>query len=67
MPWTLSRAERVRYLRDLGGQFRAEDLDHPDELRVDLDPVPWVDWAQIVRVALVAREVLADYGLTGWP
>jgi DNA ligase D-like protein (predicted polymerase) len=46
---------------------RADDLDHPDELRVDLDPVPGVDWAQIVRVALVAREVLADYGLTGWP
>jgi bifunctional non-homologous end joining protein LigD len=46
---------------------RADDLDHPDELRVDLDPVPGVDWAQIVRVALVARDVLADYGLTGWP
>ena len=46
---------------------RADDLDHPDELRVDLDPVPGVDWAQIVRVALVAREVLADFGLTGWP
>jgi bifunctional non-homologous end joining protein LigD len=46
---------------------RAWDLDHPDELRVDLDPVPGVDWAQIVRVALVAREVLADFGLTGWP
>jgi bifunctional non-homologous end joining protein LigD len=46
---------------------RAGDLDHPDELRVDLDPVPGVDWAQIVRVALVAREVLADLGLTGWP
>ena len=46
---------------------RADDLDHPDELRVDLDPVPGVDWAQIVRVALVAREVLADVGLTGWP
>ncbi len=46
---------------------RAADLDHPDELRVDLDPVPGVDWAQIVRVALVAREALADLGLTGWP
>jgi bifunctional non-homologous end joining protein LigD len=46
---------------------RADDLDHPDELRVDLDPVPGVDWAQIVRVALVARDVLADFGLTGWP
>jgi DNA ligase D-like protein (predicted polymerase) len=47
--------------------LRADDLDHPDELRVDLDPVPGVEWAQIVRVALVAREVLADFGLTGWP
>jgi bifunctional non-homologous end joining protein LigD len=46
---------------------RAQDLDHPDELRVDLDPVPGVEWAQIVSVALVARQVLADFGLTGWP
>ncbi|MGH3245470.1 MAG: DNA polymerase domain-containing protein, partial [Trebonia sp.] len=46
---------------------RTEDLDHPDELRVDLDPVPGIDWAQIVRVALVARHTLADFGLTGWP
>jgi bifunctional non-homologous end joining protein LigD len=42
------------------------DLDHPDELRVDLDPVPGVSWSQIVDVALVARTVLSDYGLTGW-
>jgi bifunctional non-homologous end joining protein LigD len=47
--------------------IRADDLDHPDELRVDLDPVPGVQWQQIVRVALVARDVLADFGLTGWP
>ena len=46
---------------------RATDLDHPDELRVDLDPVPGVEWPQIRDVALVARDVLADYGLTGWP
>ncbi|WP_285248453.1 non-homologous end-joining DNA ligase [Pseudarthrobacter sp. efr-133-R2A-89] len=46
---------------------RAEDLDHPDELRVDLDPMPGVDWSQIVDVAYVAREVLADAGLVGWP
>ncbi|MGH3318773.1 MAG: DNA polymerase domain-containing protein [Streptosporangiaceae bacterium] len=45
----------------------AEDLDHPDELRIDLDPVPGVGWRQIVEVALVAREVLEDHGLTGWP
>jgi len=46
---------------------RAQDLEHPDELRVDLDPVPGVEWAQIVSVALVARQVLTDFGLTGWP
>ena len=47
--------------------IRASDLDHPDELRVDLDPVPGVGWPQIVSVALVARQVLTDMGLTGWP
>src|SRR5271156_4599637 len=46
---------------------RVFDLEHPDELRVDLDPVPGVDWPQIRDVALVARDVLADFGLTGWP
>ena len=46
---------------------RAEDLDHPDELRIDLDPMPGVDWKQIVDVAYVAREVLDDVGLVGWP
>lgn len=46
---------------------RADDLDHPDELRVDLDPMPGVDWSQIVDVAFVAREVLDDHGLVGWP
>jgi len=45
----------------------AEDLDHPDELRVDLDPVPGIEWPQILQVALVARDVLTDFGLTGWP
>src|SRR6266404_2782569 len=45
----------------------ADDLDHPDELRIDLDPMPGVTWQRIVDVALVAREVLEDHGLTGWP
>ncbi len=45
----------------------AEDLDHPDELRVDLDPMPGVEWRQIVAVALVTRTVLEDHGLTPWP
>ena len=46
---------------------RADDLDHPDELRVDLDPMPGVEWPQIRDVARVVREVLADFGLVGWP
>jgi bifunctional non-homologous end joining protein LigD len=46
---------------------RAEDLEHPDELRVDLDPGPGVAWDDIRRVALVVRDVLADHGLRGWP
>jgi bifunctional non-homologous end joining protein LigD len=46
---------------------RADDLDHPDELRVDLDPVPGVPWAQIRDVAMVTREALEAVGLVGWP
>jgi DNA ligase D-like protein (predicted polymerase) len=46
---------------------RWTDMDHPDELRIDLDPVPGVGWRQIVDVANVAREALADLGLVGWP
>lgn len=46
---------------------RAEDLDHPDELRVDLDPMPGVGWSQIVDVAHIARAVLEEHGLTAWP
>src|SRR6059036_1324314 len=42
---------------------RAEDLDHPDELRVDLDPVPGVEWGQIRDVAMVTREALESFGL----
>lgn len=46
---------------------RAEDLEHPDELRVDLDPVPGIEWRQIQQVAFVARSVLDDFNLVGWP
>src|SRR5437867_10177159 len=46
---------------------RADDLDHPDELRVDLDPVPGVEWTQIREVAGVVRATLDDVGLVGWP
>src|SRR5213076_1272364 len=46
---------------------RTDDLDHPDELRVDLDPVPGVKWPQVRDVAQVVRTALQDFGLTGWP
>ena len=46
---------------------RADDLDHPDELRIDLDPVPGVEWPQIRDVAMVCRESLAAVDLVGWP
>jgi bifunctional non-homologous end joining protein LigD len=46
---------------------RADDLEHPDELRVDLDPVPGVPWPQVREVALLAREVLQEHGLRGFP
>src|SRR5262249_49408474 len=46
---------------------RAEDLDRPDELRIDLDPLPGVQWQQILDTAMVVREVLTDHGLTGFP
>ena len=46
---------------------RADDLDHPDELRVDLDPVPGVSWDQLRDVARLVRATLQDVGLVGWP
>jgi bifunctional non-homologous end joining protein LigD len=46
---------------------RADDLDHPDELRVDLDPVPGVGWAQLRDVARIVRAALTDFKLVGWP
>ena len=46
---------------------RADDLDHPDELRVDLDPVPGVSWEQVRDVAGAVEQALADVGLVGWP
>src|SRR5919112_106026 len=46
---------------------RADDLEHPDELRVDLDPVPGVTWAQVREVAHVVEATLADFELVGWP
>jgi bifunctional non-homologous end joining protein LigD len=46
---------------------RSGDLDHPDELRVDLDPGPGVAWADVRRVALEVRALLEELGLQGWP
>ena len=46
---------------------RADDLDHPDELRVDLDPGPGVAFDDVRKVAIVARDVLDEHGLRGWP
>jgi DNA ligase D-like protein (predicted polymerase) len=46
---------------------RAEDLDHPDELRIDLDPGPGVEWPTLQKVAFAARGLLDDMGLIGWP
>ena len=46
---------------------RVDDLAHPDELRIDLDPCPDVPWDSVRRVALIVREVLEQHGLTGWP
>lgn len=46
---------------------RRSDLEHPDELRVDLDPGPGVSWQDVRRVALEVREVLGEHGLTGYP
>jgi bifunctional non-homologous end joining protein LigD len=46
---------------------RSRDLDHPDELRIDLDPVPGVSWADVRRVALEVQSLLEELGLRGWP
>jgi DNA ligase D-like protein (predicted polymerase) len=47
--------------------IRSGDLDHPDELRIDLDPVPGVGWADVRRVALEVQTLLEEVGLRGWP
>jgi DNA ligase D-like protein (predicted polymerase) len=46
---------------------RSGDLDHPDELRVDLDPGPGVSWADVRTVALEVKALLEEMGLCGWP
>ena len=47
--------------------IRSGDLDHPDELRVDLDPGPGVNWADVRIVALEVKALLEEMGLRGWP
>jgi bifunctional non-homologous end joining protein LigD len=46
---------------------RRDDVDHPDELRVDLDPTPGVPYSEVCDVAPLVRDVLAEHGLVGWP
>src|SRR5258708_3544620 len=46
---------------------RANDLDHPDELRIDLDPGPGIEWNDVRRVAIQAKGLLEELGLRGWP
>src|SRR6202161_3743897 len=46
---------------------RSADLDHPDELRIDLDPIPGVPWAGVRRVAMEVKTLLEELGLRGWP
>jgi bifunctional non-homologous end joining protein LigD len=46
---------------------RRDDLDHPDELRVDLDPMPGVRWSTVRKVAMCVKEVLEEHGLVGFP
>src|SRR5436190_3948455 len=46
---------------------RSSNLEHPDELRIDLDPIPGVGWADVRRVALEVKALLDDMGLRGWP
>jgi bifunctional non-homologous end joining protein LigD len=66
-------AAQLAYVINLGcidlnpHMVRAEDIDHPDELRVDLDPVRGVPWSHVREVAMVTKSVLEDFGLVGWP
>jgi DNA ligase D-like protein (predicted polymerase) len=46
---------------------RTNDLDHPDELRIDLDPGPGVEWDDVRRVAMETKKLLEEIGLLGWP
>ena len=69
----ISERAQLAWITNLGNidlhphPVREDDLDHPDELRIDLDPGPGVPWQTVREVAQIVREVLAEHGLTGWP
>lgn len=69
----VTEAAQLAWMVNLGNidlnphPVRGDDLEHPDELRVDLDPTPGATWDQVRRVALCAREVIEENGLVGWP
>lgn len=69
----VDRAAQLAYVINLGcvdlnpHAVRADDLDHPDELRIDLDPMPGSTWSDVLAVAAVVEQVLADHHLIGWP
>ena len=46
---------------------RRDDVDHPDELRVDLDPTPGIPWSDVLATAALVKETLSDHGLVGYP
>src|SRR5213594_1522685 len=63
-------AEREPFFQKRAPEQRPEwvdDLEHPDELRVDLDPGPGTSWDDVRRVALIVRDVLDEHRLRGWP
>ena len=67
------RPEDLAWMANLGclelhpHPVRAEDLEHPDELRIDLDPVPGVSWKQVREISLTVKDVLEEFGLAGFP
>ncbi len=69
----VTEAAQLVWMTNLGNidlnphPVRADDLEHPDELRVDLDPGPGVPWDAVRCVALLVRDVLEEHGLRGWP
>ncbi|HEY4056387.1 MAG TPA: DNA primase small subunit domain-containing protein [Kofleriaceae bacterium] len=69
----VSTAAALAYVVNLGcvdlnpHAVRADDMERPDELRIDLDPGPGIEWSQLLATAAVVRDVLAEHQLVGWP